>query len=98
VTWEEFVKEVAEFRGIVLLSFDMDWLGRLLPNIPYNLRDKTLITYIDVWSSAMSECDKPIQAMNVGRRAANIYLRELIDERNSKVLQHGKGIWVHQGE
>ena len=79
--WIEFIKEVAEFRGIVLLSFDIEWLGRLLPTIPYDLRDEILITYIDVWSTAMAECDKPIQAMNVGRRAANIYLRELIDER-----------------
>jgi hypothetical protein len=79
--WMEFIKEVAEFRNIYLLSFDIEWLGRLLPRIPYDLRDEILITYIDVWSTAMAECDKPIQAMNVGRRAANIYLRELIDER-----------------
>ena len=98
MSWKNFIKEVAEFRRIELLNFDIEWLSRFLPNIPYNLRDQTLLIYIDVWSTAMSECDKPIQAMNVGRRAANIYLRELIDERNSKVLQHGKGIWVHQGE
>jgi hypothetical protein len=84
--WTDFIKEVAEFRGIDLLSFDIEWLGRLLPNFSYDVCDHILITYIDVWSTAMAECDKPIQAMNVGRRAANIYLRELIDERNSEVL------------
>ncbi len=89
---------MAEFRNISLLNFDIEWIAQLLPSIPYNLRDKTLLTYIDVWSTAMSECDKPIQAMNVGRRAANIYLRELIDERNSKVLQHGKRLWICQSK
>lgn len=83
MNWINYVTELGKAKNIDLINYDTQWIMQLLANIPYDLREKTLKTYIDVWSSAMSECDRPIAAMNVGRRAANIYLRELIDERNS---------------
>lgn len=83
MNWVNYVLELGRCKNIELINYDTQWIMKLLVNIPYDLREKTLQTYIDVWATAMSECDRPIAAMNVGRRAANIYLRELIDERNS---------------
>ena len=82
----DYMAHLCAPHQIELLDFDLKGIGKLIQQIPYDLRRDVMSQYVDVWARAMSECDKPIRAMNVGRRAANIYLRELIDERNSKVL------------
>jgi hypothetical protein len=82
----EYIENLCADNQIDFIKGDLQFLHQSLTRIPYDLRRSIIHQYIDAWSTAMSECDRPIAAMNVGRRAANIYLRELIDERNSKVL------------
>lgn len=82
----EYVAKLCAENKIEFIKGDLEFLHKNLTYIPFDLRRITIHQYIDAWSNAMSECDNPIKAMNVGRRAANIYLREFINERNSKVL------------
>ena len=69
--------------SLPLSKADILFIEKLLKFISYDKRHIVMKTYIDVWHKAMAECIRPIAAMNVGRRAANTYLRDLIDERNS---------------
>lgn len=86
MTFTEHIVKLCEENDVEFIHGDLEYLHKSLMRIPYDLRRPVIHQYIDVWSTAMAECEQPIKAMNVGRRAANTYLRELIDERNSKVL------------
>lgn len=73
--------------GLKLLKDDMKFLEKILSHVPYNEHKRLLTQYSVIWCDAMAECKKPLSAMNLGRKAANIYLREYVnDKRKSKVV------------
>lgn len=82
----DYIAQLYIQHKINFIKGDLEYLHKMLINISFNLREDVIHQYIDVWSTAMAECTQPLKAMNAGRRAANTYLREFIDERNSKVL------------
>ncbi len=69
----------AKTKGIKLHRDDIVFIKRCLGCIPYNQRRNTLEKYAEIWLKAMNETDKVIAKQNVGRRKANIFLRELVE-------------------
>ena len=69
--------------GIELLRDDIKFIKAQLSNIPLQLRKQHLQTYADTWLSAMESCDNVVRKMNVGRRAANLFLLGVTDARYS---------------
>lgn len=67
----------ASQRKITLLRDDREFVLSLLPKIPYDRRREVLQTYLDTWSRFAGECEDPIAADNMGRRAANKYIMEI---------------------
>jgi hypothetical protein len=72
----------AKTKGINLHKDDIAFIKCCLGYIPYNERRKTLQKYAEIWLKAMNETDKVIAKQNVGRRRANTWLREMIENGN----------------
>jgi hypothetical protein len=69
--------DYAESKGILLLRDDITWLRSRLQYVPKTHLPEILKRYVDKWVLGMQECENPVKRQNEGRRAANIYLREL---------------------
>ncbi len=79
--------EFAESKGIQLLKDDLVWIKELTKHVPIEQKRTILRRYIDEWCVAMAECERVIKRQNEGRKAANTYLREIINAtRNSEVV------------
>ena len=63
--------------GIELLRDDVKFIKHQLLQIPQQLHRSTLEQYAITWLDAMAQCDIVYRKQNLGRRAANTYLREL---------------------
>lgn len=69
----------AKSQGLNLLKDDTIFLKRLVGLIPWDERKAVLSKYVEIWLNQMKTCDIVYRRQNVGRRAANIWLRELVD-------------------
>lgn len=69
-------RQHTESLGIELLRDDIRFIKSQLLRIPEQLRRGVLEEYCEVWITASRLCDNPIKRDNIGRRAANIWLRE----------------------
>jgi hypothetical protein len=67
--------------GLKLLKDDMKFIKKMLSYIPCNEHKRLLTQYILIWRDSMAECKNSLSAMNLGRRNANIYLREYVNAK-----------------
>jgi hypothetical protein len=67
----------AKQKGIKLLKDDVIFIKECLAKMPYNLRRSVLERYSEEWLKGMGRSDIVSLRMNLGRRRANTYLREL---------------------
>ncbi len=86
MNFHDYMLDISVSKNIELSNFDLQWLHKQMKLIPVDLRRNVMHSYIDVWAKEMAECDRSIARMNAGRRTANIWLREYIDERNNQIL------------
>ena len=79
--------QYATDKGLTLLKDDTIFLKRLVGLIPWNERKVVLSKYVEIWLKEMHSCAIVYKRQNVGRRAANIWIRGLVDvTRKSKVV------------
>jgi hypothetical protein len=77
----------AESKGIYLLRDDIKFIKQCVNGLQNEQIRTILRRYIDEWSLGMQECESVVKRQNEGRKAANKYLREIIDaKRNCKVV------------
>ncbi len=69
----------AQSQGLNLLKDDTIFLKRLVGLIPWDERKVVMEKYVEIWLKGMQSCDIVYRRQNVGRRSANIFLRELVD-------------------
>lgn len=69
----------AQSQGLNLLKDDTIFLKRLVGLIPWDERKRVLEKYVMTWLKARDTCDIVYKRDNVGRRAANIWIREFVD-------------------
>lgn len=75
-------QQFAQLKGINLLRDDIIFLRVSLSKVPYNARRSTLQRYAEIWVGAMRNCGDHIKKDNVGRAAANYWLRERIESQD----------------
>ncbi len=63
--------------GIELLREDVMFIRERLKRIPKSSHRTVLTRYCELWCRIMRECDSDVCGMNLGRRSANSFLREL---------------------
>lgn len=68
--------EYASNKGVRLLADDVRWLRSVALKIPKSQRKRVLQRYVETWCQCMDECDNELKSMNLGRSAANNYIRE----------------------
>ena len=78
--------EHCQVVGIQLLKDDIKHIRSITSNLPYDRRKSVLRGYIDNWVSAMGECDCAAQKQNMGRRAANLYLLGVLNEKRNREM------------
>lgn len=67
-------REYCSSHGIHLLRDDVTFIRSKLANFDYDERKTILRHYVEVWCDAMEDTSNAAQAMNLGRRAANLWL------------------------
>jgi hypothetical protein len=72
----------AQLKGIELLRDDVKFIKAALAKVPYNSRRSVLERFSEQWLLGMAKCDIVYRRQNLGRRRANIWLREFIDDRH----------------
>ena len=77
-------KDYAKSKGCDLLQDDVSWLRSLLLGMSNVEIQRLLRQYIDVWCESMALCNNRVKQMNVGRREANIWLRNELNYRELK--------------
>lgn len=65
--------------GIELLRDDIRFIKQQLLGIPEHVRKAVLKKYSEIYLQAMADCDNVTRQQNVGRRAANLFLLELVE-------------------
>jgi hypothetical protein len=70
--------DYATQSGCLLLQEDITYLRKYVLKVPLNERTDVLRRYIGVWVAEMQGFENEVQAQNVGRRCANIWLRGLL--------------------
>ncbi len=82
-----------ELRSSRIDRYDRQFVRKIITQLPYNQREAVLRGYFDRYDKAYDnepgltggeEGQKDIRKENAGRKAANIYLRGLGDERNNR--------------
>lgn len=71
--------EYCKQKGITLQPEDLKHINKCLRSIPKTQQKAVIKRYIDLWVHTMASCEKPLQAHNKGRRKANLYLLDVID-------------------
>lgn len=71
--------DYAILKGINLLPDDIKWMRSLVISMPKEQRKAILTRYVEIWCQAMAECKDGVKAQNEGRRAANTWLRGIVD-------------------
>ena len=66
-------------NNIKLLPDDLKFIRKCLGRIPKGSQAAITRRYVEIWCVGMFKCDNVIKSDNSGRRAANIYLREMMD-------------------
>jgi hypothetical protein len=69
----------AQSQGLTLLKDDTIFLKGFVSLIPWDERKFVLQKYVEIWLKEMSTCAIFYKRQNVGRRAANNFLREFVD-------------------
>lgn len=69
------IKQKAIDLGFDLLYDDVVYIQRQFQRVPYNRRQEVLDEYLDIWRRVMAECESEINGQNLGRKAANEFLR-----------------------
>lgn len=72
-TFQDYTKS----HGVNLLRDDIKYIRKMLVIHERHHHKAILKQYVEVWTKAMQECDNPLTADNIGRRAANSFLRDL---------------------
>lgn len=68
--------DYAAKNGCKLLPDDIKWLRSLFSNVmPKSQIQSLLKDYVALWVIAMAECNCPIKKQNLGRKAANTFIR-----------------------
>lgn len=77
-----------ESIGIQLLGDDVKLIKAQLLKIPQQLHKQILTTYADKFLKGMATTGIVYKQQNCGRKAANTYMNELVENgyRNSKVV------------
>ena len=65
-----------ESLGIKLLREDTAFIKKMLLSISRHKQKSVLAEYAEIWLQAMNETDIVYKKQNIGRRAANNFLRE----------------------
>ena len=76
-------QQYATDKGLNLLKDDTIFLKRLVGLIPWDERKVVLQKYAEIWLNGMNTCDIVYRRQNMGRRAANIFLREFVDGKGN---------------
>jgi hypothetical protein len=71
--------QYANQHAIALLRDDITYLKVMVASISRSSRRGVLRRYVAIWVDARNTCADKLKADNIGRRAANIWIRELID-------------------
>ncbi len=66
----------AKLNGIHLLKDDIVFIKACLAKMPYNRRKAILSRYAEEWLKGIGSSDIVYKKQNIGRRAANNFLRE----------------------
>ncbi len=61
-------------KNIPILHDDINFIRKMTPKIPYNLRKEVYRRYLDIWVREQRVCSDRIKAHNAGRFAANQFL------------------------
>lgn len=69
-------------RGVELLRDDIRFINTQIANLEQSARRAVLSKYCEVWLSAMNSCDTDLRRMNIGRKAANSWLRGCHEREN----------------
>jgi hypothetical protein len=77
--------EYAKSKGMHLLSDDTRYIRANVAGMPSKARHEALRRYVDTWVKARDDCICKIKADNIGRRAANEFLRKM-NARYGKVV------------
>lgn len=73
----------AESKGIYLLRDDLKFIKRCVNGIKNEQIPIILRRYVDEWCLGMQECESVVKRQNEGRKAANFYLRRILDEKRN---------------
>ncbi len=63
-------------NDIFLLKDDISFINLMLKFIKSEDRKSVMHSYVEIWLQAMNETDIVYKKQNIGRRAANNFLRE----------------------
>ena len=69
--------EYAAQHKITLLRDDITYIRKHVAGLSPKARRALLSAYVSIWCHSRDNCQNALQADNEGRRAANIYIREL---------------------
>ena len=74
-------KPFCERNGIQLLSEDMRFIAKHLSYIPSSRHKVIMKQYYEEWKKGMESDCLPAARMNMGRKAANSFLREAVGDK-----------------
>lgn len=66
-------------NNLELLPEDLTFIRRQLKHIPKTRQKAVMRRYVEIWINTRDECESPVRAQNLGRRAANSFLLTLND-------------------
>ena len=75
----------AKENGYDMMRDDELFVRRLTDPMPKNARRAALRGYFNAWSTGMDEAEIRSHRQNMGRRAANIYLRVTLRSKEKKL-------------
>lgn len=68
-------KDECERRNIKILKDDINFIKNILIKVPQKLHKSVINDYLNLWYDAMGKTNKSQYAQNMGRFAANSWLR-----------------------
>ena len=67
-------------QGLEIMREDMNFIEKIVSKIPITYQRKALKAYVQIWMQELeTHKDNAIGKQNLGRRAANSYLREQVE-------------------
>lgn len=76
---QDFFK-VMQKRNLELLDEDKKWIRKVTKNLPAEELRNMLISYAKKWQEGIKSEPCDVKKQNSGRRKANLYLLDLINE------------------